>query len=131
MTTTTEKVTYTYEDVLAELREIIKGREGYVYETPEYSGSCVNFDRDGNPSCLVGHWLAMHGITGAFFRDTEIPASATVSDLFCGHAHVMPMQVDERARKLLLLAQQRQDSGSTWGNAVEFSSRNVVEEYAS
>jgi len=131
MTTTTEKVTYTYEDVLAELQEIIKGREGYVYEAPDYSGSCVNFDREGNPSCLVGHWLAMHGITGAFFRDTEIPASATVRDLFCGHAHVMPMQVDERALKLLILAQSRQDSFNTWGKAVETSSRDVVEEYAS
>lgn len=124
---TATKVTYTYEDVLAELREIIRGREGYVYETPDYSGSCVNFDREGNPSCLVGHWLALHGITGSFFRDTEIPASATVTDLFCGNAHVMPMQVDEDARHLLLLAQQRQDSGSTWGNAVEFSRLDVEE----
>jgi hypothetical protein len=72
----------------------------------------------------------MHGVTHEFFWKHEIPLSATVSDLFCGHAHVMPMQVDEQARKLLLLAQQRQDSGSTWGNAVEFSSREVVEEYA-
>ncbi len=124
---TATKVTYTYEDVLAELQEIVKGREGYVYETPDYSGSCVNFDREGNPSCLVGHWLAMHGITGAFFRDTEIPASASVSDLFCGNAHVMPMAVDERARELLVLAQQRQDSMQSWGNAVEFSRRDVEE----
>jgi len=44
---------------------------------------------------------------------------------------VMPMQVDERALKLLILAQSRQDSFNTWGKAVETSSRDVVEEYAS
>ena len=129
MTTTTDKVTYTYEDVLAELREIIKFREGYVYKAPE-DGVCVNFYM-GEPSCLVGHWLAMHGVTQGFLWTHNISPDATVTDLFCGHALVMPMRVDERARKLLLLAQQRQDSGSTWGNAVEFSSRDVVEEYAS
>jgi hypothetical protein len=128
---TATKVTYTYEDVLAELREIIRGREGYVYKAPEdCEGTCVNFHM-GEPSCLVGHWLAMHGVTGTFFRDNMIPASATVSDLFCGNAHVMPIQVDEPARILLLMVQERQDSGSTWGNAVEFSSRDVVEEYTS
>jgi predicted transcriptional regulator len=131
MTTTTEKVTYTYEDVLAELREIIKGREFYVYQAPDYSGSCVNFDREGNPSCLVGHWLAMHGITEDFFDEYELSFASTVSDLFCNNADVMPMQVDERALKLLILAQQRQDSFNTWGNAVETSSRDVVEEYTS
>ena len=125
---TANRVTYTYEDVLAELREIIRFREGYVYEAPVgTAGTCVNFDPEGNPSCLVGHWLALHGITGAFFRDADIPTSATVTDLFCGNAHVMPMQVDEDARHLLLLAQQRQDSGSTWGNAVEFSRLDVEE----
>ena len=128
---TATKVTYTYEDVLAELREIIRGREDYVYENPDFLGSCVNFDREGNPSCLVGHWLAMHGVTATFFRDNMIPSTATVSDLFCGNAHVMPIQVDEPARILLIMAQERQDSGSTWGNAVEFSSRDVVEEYTS
>jgi hypothetical protein len=127
---TATKVTYTYEDVLAELREIIRGREGYVYKAPEdCEGTCVNFHM-GEPSCLVGHWLAMHGVTQGFLRKHNISVEATVTDLFCGNAHVMPIQVDEPAHRLLVLAQQRQDSGSTWGNAVEFS-RYDVEEYTS
>ena len=129
MTTTTDKVTYTYEDVLAELREIIKFREGYVYKAPE-DGVCVNFYM-GEPSCLVGHWLAMHGVTQGFLWKHNISPDATVADLFRNNADVMPMQVDERALKLLILAQSRQDSFNTWGDAVETSSRNVVEEYAS
>jgi hypothetical protein len=124
---TATKVTYTYEDVLAELQEIVKGREGFVYKAPEdCEGTCVNFHM-GEPSCLVGHWLAMHGVTQGFLWKHNISVAATVTDLFCGNANVMPIQVDEPARKLLVLAQQRQDSGSTWGNAVEFSRHDVEE----
>jgi hypothetical protein len=118
---TATKVTYTYEDVLAELREIIKGREDYVYEAPE-NGTCVYFDfDDGEPSCLVGHWLFMHGITNSYFRKNSIALSSTVKELFRLSPHLMPMEVDERAYRLLLVAQQQQDQHRPWGYALDYA----------
>lgn len=129
---TATKVTYTYEDVLAELREIIKGREDYVYEAPE-NGTCVYFDFDGAPSCLVGHWLAMHGVTSTFFHDNGISLSSTVKQLFGLCPQLMLMDLDEDAYHLLLVAQQQQDTARPWGYAVDYAAQYALAEaeYAS
>lgn len=107
-----------------------KGR-GYIYEQP-----VISFDDDGNrviipaeeydegehvqtclyvnngaPSCLVGHVLHMAGVPLGALEEFEDSSASTVTRALT--------TTTERVVEALLQAQEAQDHGVSWGEALE------------
>lgn len=103
------------EDVLETLREVVAGREEFVYETPGNDGRCyyVHYSADGNkaPGCLVGHVLHRLGgsLTGMESAEFEEPSGASSA---------AGIQLTYRSELALAMAQEAQDSGLPWGEAL-------------
>lgn len=119
----------TYDQTLAALKEIVEGREDYVYKKPEtakecFGAICVYADRhegpsdstcaprpaaDANPSCLVGHVFHHFGLLHEVTRDEGTAERVIRRDR-------LPFTDD--AAHLLGKVQMEQDSGEPWGNAL-------------
>lgn len=85
--------------------------ENYVYKAP-LDGDCVYVDQDGNPSCLIGAAIAKIDPSllpewGDFANDGG--AAATFGHVLSTHR--LALAADQ--------AQNTQDGGGTWGDALE------------
>jgi hypothetical protein len=126
----------TYEDAVLGLKKAlaVKG-EDYVYERPKFPlndgltiEACAYFTAEGQPSCIVGHVMADLGhtindldqIASSYDGTFNTGATASTAMDYLGY------ELDEKTRCLLSVAQDYQDSGHRWGEAVE-----VAVEYAS
>lgn len=102
--------------------------ERYVYSEPE--DGCV-YVADGAPSCLVGEALVAHGLPVGFFYqavsyDKQFAAEANGLPMSLLHkAGVLPF-VTARARAALTAAQNVQDQGCSWGDALERAEREAL-----
>jgi hypothetical protein len=111
------------------LLEQVTAEKGTDYRYPEElflkSNVCVNFTSDGQPSCIVGHVLPKLGvdyeIAVAYEIDGGSSAASTVRTLeeygHTGFTH--------EALAALATAQNFQDFGWTWGEAVEAARASV------
>jgi hypothetical protein len=97
--------------------------EAYVYPTEhkrvEHEGStpsCV-YVHDENPSCLVGQILYRHGVSVEDLAANEFKGGWTVSERLAN--------ADFYARFFLDVAQGKQDSGMSWGEAVRLAVEHV------
>lgn len=104
----------TYDQVVGEIREIIADKgEDYIYPKVRCAGDgegliCQYFDK-GEPSCIIGHWLTKHDVRSTALEGDNAGA-------------VVPLLVPEIAGKactFLDYLQAKQDSGLTWGIALE------------
>lgn len=103
----------TYEDVVLGFKRAVEAKgEDYVYDG--VSGACSYFEPvDQTPSCLVGHVLADLGYTA---EDLVGYNYSNVTDL----VRERVLEVDRNETLVMLRrAQNLQDTGSTWGVAVE------------
>jgi len=137
MTTYNETQVLSYEQVLDELRAIV-AEKGYDYVYPKvdvtyedvdstdvsiYPNQCVYFDpRTGQPSCVVGHWFALHDVV----LDNEdeglynsLNMETGICDILENHYWILPFTVDYYAQALLDSIQNAQDTGMAWGAALE------------
>ena len=89
----------------------------YVYERIE--GRCVNF-QDGEPSCIVGHVFGLLGLTAPKAEDVGI-LGTTIASVSCELLNRSDFDWDftPEAMRLLMLAQDYQDSANSWGEALE------------
>lgn len=124
MTTYNETQVLSYQQVLDELRAIVaeKGYD-YVAVSEGLSGyeQCVYFNPStGQPSCIVGHWLARHdvllddpdeGLYNTLNLETSVGSLLDVNAL--------PFGVDVRSHMLLEQVQRMQDTGVSWGKALD------------
>lgn len=102
------------------LKQIVdnKGAD-FVYEGA-FHDDCMYWDYwEDTPSCIVGHYFYAKG----FIKDAEDARRienniATIP--IQTFEHTMNVEFSEATKALLLAAQQRQDSGWTWGNALAF-----------
>lgn len=88
---------------------------------------CRYFD-DGEPACIVGHVFSYVGATEGDLHmgyDAHQVASANTAELRT--IDVQGVKITPKAREVLSAAQQAQDRGKTWGNALK-SARKVAEE---
>jgi hypothetical protein len=100
----------TVEDLEQAVREIALEDPDYVYDRPY--GGCVYFDKDGCPSCLIGHGLAKLGITPervGGYNNSGV-GGLSYEDIIVGEDI-----------KWLMDVQDQQDAGEFWGNAVRFA----------
>ena len=78
--------------------------------------SCVYFDPNGNPSCIIGHVFYYNGITPQDLSIDGFNVRANASNIY---SIDVAGGVTPKARELLAKAQTTQDSGGTWGAALE------------
>lgn len=126
-------VMLTKANVLEQLRAavVLKGKD-YRYTKDKAnliqgSETCVTdyaYERDGQPSCIVGHVLIGLGVDPAvFLKDYVNPTAdevSTVNATKFEHCHdILPIAAENNAvLKALIAAQRRQDQGMTWGEAL-------------
>ena len=99
----------TAERALQLLREVVAERPGYVYEAPDSRGCAYVDPATGEPSCLVGHVFIRAGWSAAELRRWNRTAVSWLPS---------NLAISEGARCMLDEAQQVQDSGWTWGEAL-------------
>lgn len=109
----------TLQEVIEDAKEVIKGKEDYVYVDPLGNTAgvprtnlfCVYFDTaTGQPSCIVGHIFARHGITYENVVHNNVN--------FVGDAlQEAKVEAEPRAVDFMRKMQSSQDMGVTWGAA--------------
>lgn len=117
---------FTYDRVKSVLQQVVRENPGRIaekYRIGDYTG-CRYLDPEGEPSCVVGVTLDRLGIprdeigemdTEANFLGQSVPQVVLGSDAPFWRAF------DLGARRLLALTQGQQDSGDTWGEALEYA----------
>ena len=91
------------------IREVASSAPEYVYKIPDSTTLyCLYFDHDGNPSCLIGQALAKCGLT-----EDDVTEGSAAFDILTKNGFG-----DDVARAAAS-AQEKQDSGETWGSALE------------
>lgn len=108
---TKEYVTRLMEEAVAE-----RGSD-YQYDT--LSG--CDYVRDGEPSCIVGCVLAAAGVPLDKLHQYEGTSASMVVDAVAPHEWA-----DPDIRSALELAQESQDSGRPWGEALEDFKTRVI-----
>lgn len=100
-------VTLTDEQVLVGLRLVSAGREEFVLD----ESGCSYFDDHGAPLCLIGHLLARHGVGWG-----DMPVYNNDNVLLLVEKGLVACS--QPAAEAMAVAQQVQDQGLPWGEAV-------------
>jgi hypothetical protein len=119
-----------YEDAVLLLKEIVADRgDDYVYPSFDECAECSTlrmedycdwhtnegcryFTETGAPACIVGeffHRTLQPEEYNRFYLEGRTATEAI---------SLLPLEVDARTKSLLTVAQQRQDVGHTWGDAL-------------
>ena len=99
----------TDEQFIQAMHDVVQGNEDFVYAPVVEGEDCVYFDKEGNPSCLIGHALAKCGVE-PFDQDRPIQDNAY---------YVLPRYgISAKVTKAAQMAQQAQDHGETWQEAL-------------
>ncbi|MFF5471025.1 hypothetical protein [Streptomyces achromogenes] len=87
------------------------GKQG----TPEYQPTCLYVHGD-KPGCIVGHALHRAGVSlSLLLEEEQDDASSVLRSL----AQLGVLSYTDGVSQLLYEAQQRQDHGTSWGEAVQ------------
>ncbi len=116
----TQQLHLTYKQTVDGLREIVR-KSGRDYIDGDYELGCVNFDdEDGQPSCIVGHLYAMHGIwdEGYWATDSVVELAAR---------GVLTFDSDS-TKDILANIQKMQDEWVSWGDALDRALKSAEEE---
>lgn len=125
----------TYEDAVLLLKQIVADRgEDWVY--PPFDGcpvcsylphddddevrycswhmseGCRYFTDDGQPACIVGEFFSRT------LKPEEYNSIYLEGRIASEAINYLPLEVDDRTRRLLSIAQQRQDEGIPWGESL-------------
>lgn len=103
------------------LEQVISGKEDFVYKADQRAEGntpvCL-YVEDGAPSCLVGQVLARAGVSVDVLSSIDSANSGqseSIDEAYLGD----DVKIDDDARFVLSKAQVWQDSGFTWGRALE------------
>lgn len=111
-------------EVLSTLREVVQGKEDYLYQAPDHQrtggNTCFYVHRDAvtdekTPGCLVGHVLNRLGVPLSELAKCE----GTRASIVIEHLQNEEQNpVNAYIRRTLDKAQQIQDNSGTWGEAL-------------
>lgn len=131
--TNLENVTPT--EALDTLRAVVSGHEDYVYAAPAHQvqpgASCFYVHHntetgEKSPGCVVGHVLNRLGVSLDTLMGYEgTRADQVIQDLTREDLQPTPRPHVTYLRRLLDQAQQCQDNGAPWGDALERASKVV------
>lgn len=112
--------TFTDAEVAKALRETVEGREDYVYDSGRINdGGCYYSMPNGSPSCLVGFVVAKLN-PDAFEKVVEWEDGGDFGDV-ADMTNVTDgeFNISTEVRRALQAAQEKQDSGAPWGEALD------------
>lgn len=117
---------YTYEEVLQSLKEIVHAKgENYIY--PRAKDGCVYFEDDGQPSCLIGHFMYEQRLVtyddAPNYEEQNAENAAAIME-----ANEIA-RFDERAILLMQAAQENQDWGRPWGASLAMAVDRVARKF--
>ena len=93
-------------------RECAEAEPGEGYCSWHMSDGCRYFTAEGAPACIVGEFIHRT------LEPTEYNRFLLEGRVVGEALNHLPLYVDERARRLLSVAQARQDDGTPWGEAL-------------
>jgi len=96
--------------IITAVREAAAGSPNYIY-----SGTC-QYVRHGNPACLVGRGLWEAGLINAWLERSHLNSEPV--DLLIRE---MDWEIDDDEIRWLATAQEQQDSGYPWRDAVDYA----------
>ncbi len=118
----------TYEKALELLMRAVEEKgEDYCYEEPSEFDSCIYFEHDASPSCIVGHVLHYLGFEpsehwmAAYNVDQHVPCILGTFGYLTGG-------LTAAACLLLVAAQGYQDQAYPWGECVLRAVRDMEED---
>jgi hypothetical protein len=119
---------FDFEDTLDMLKDVIKDRRDYVYESHPEAGLTCHYVWNGEPDCVVGHVLVKIGISKADLQYGETRdakhgkySQGSAGNLLQDLRDNGVVWFDRDATTLLGKAQAHQDSGVPWGEAVKYA----------
>lgn len=77
------------------------------------------YQHDGRPSCIVGHALSYAGVTIEQLREMDEAADEVTSVEALYGDDLLPVEMTDDAVTVFEAAQQAQDNGAPWGEALE------------
>ena len=101
-----------------EVRSLAEKNPDFVYNNPDPNRGCL-YVYDGKPSCIVGHALANLGVEIEFLQHLDTAMDGGLGALEALQTYDDFEVDDKQAADLVSLAQNFQDSGVPWGQAVE------------
>lgn len=101
-------------ELWAEVLKVAQEQPDHVYERSE-AGKC-NYERNGQPSCIVGHAMHRLGVSVFDLREFDATGDSAVEDII-GMNPDMFDNDDKLGMELLIEAQNRQDQEVPWGLA--------------
>lgn len=115
----------TAEVAITLLRQAVKGKETFIYVSPEGKGVDSNeyhceYAHGNRPGCLIGAALHLHGVplgVLAKLPQNEIDGAGVAPALEA----LAGVSIDAPAMKVLANAQDAQDRGKTWGKALQLA----------
>lgn len=107
-----------------ELLTLAVNERGEDYEYDKGERSWCTYERGGKPSCLVALALSYAGVTVAQLVTMDAEEHPRFSDLV--HEDRLPVEVSDDAARVFAVAQESQDQGDTWGEALKHA-REAVE----
>lgn len=123
---------FTKDDVLKTLKEVVKGKEDYIYKRPERrakhgGNACFYTTPEGAPSCIVGYVIArldpelLQEIKGYEDRNRQSFPFSPYTKVARNPLNKVKAEFEPDAIILLQRAQTEQDAGNTWGEALEYA----------
>lgn len=112
---------YGASDVLAKLEEIVaEYGEDHKYDPDRVRAECNYAEPNGDPSCVAGH-VFFRLDPDLFESIREAEATSQISQTVCDieSKYHVELPLTRLASTVLLTAQSRQDSGYSWGVALE------------
>lgn len=102
-------------ELWAEVLNVAQEQPEYVYERGE-AGKC-HYERNGQPSCIVGHAMHRLGVSTFDLREFDAAGDSAIEDIIEANPDMFDKD-DEPGMELLIEAQDRQDQEVPWGLAV-------------
>lgn len=102
-------------ELWAEVLKVAQEQPEHVYERGEV-GKC-NYERNGQPSCIVGHAMHRLGVSVLDLREFDASGDSAVEDIIGTNQDLFDKD-DELGMELLIQAQDSQDRGVPWGQSV-------------
>jgi hypothetical protein len=123
--------TITWEQIEAEVRRLAAERPDFVYVRPETEPRCMYWHEAANePGCIFGHALYTLGVpVDRLVAFDHMPQQATspgypddwYSEGITNVVKALGVNVTDEQEGWAKVLQERQDSGDTWGAAIEFT----------
>ena len=102
-------------ELWAEVLKVAQEQPEHVYEKGEF-GRC-NYERNGEPSCIVGHAMHRLGVSTFDLREFDASGDSAIEDIIEANQDLFDRD-DKLSMELLIDAQNSQDQGLPWGLAV-------------